>query len=55
VLNRYFVELQNRWSASLAMSTDGSFRSRPRQFFEFDPDGCQAITFLDQALTRFGI
>jgi hypothetical protein len=26
------VELQNRWSASLAMSTDGSFPSRPRQF-----------------------
>src|SRR5213076_3084712 len=25
-------ELQNRWSASLAMSTDGSFPSRPRQF-----------------------
>ncbi len=24
--------LQNRWSASLAMSTDGSFPSRPRQF-----------------------
>jgi hypothetical protein len=23
--------LQNRWSASLAMSTDGSFPSRPRQ------------------------
>jgi hypothetical protein len=22
----------NRWSASLAMSTDGSFPSRPRQF-----------------------
>jgi hypothetical protein len=32
VLNRYFVELQNRWSASLAMSTDGSFPSRPRHF-----------------------
>jgi len=31
VLNRNFVELQNRWSASLAMSTDGSFPSRPRQ------------------------
>ena len=31
-LNRAFVELQNRWSASLAMSTDGSFPSRPRQF-----------------------
>jgi hypothetical protein len=30
-LNRNFVELQNRWSASLAMSTDGSFLSRPRQ------------------------
>jgi hypothetical protein len=29
VLNRNFVELQNRWSASLAMSTDGSFPSRP--------------------------
>jgi len=28
VLNRNFVELQNRWSASLAMSTDGSFPSR---------------------------
>jgi len=25
--------LQNRWSASLAMSTDGSFPSRPRQFW----------------------
>jgi hypothetical protein len=24
--------LQNRWSASLAMSTDGSFPSRPRQY-----------------------
>ena len=24
--------LQNRWSASLAMSTDGSFPSRPRHF-----------------------
>jgi hypothetical protein len=24
-------ELQNQWSASLAMSTDGSFPSRPRQ------------------------
>jgi hypothetical protein len=32
VLHRYFVELQNRWSASLAISTDGSFPSRPRQF-----------------------
>ena len=30
-------ELQNRWSASLAMSTDGSFPSRPRQF-EFETD-----------------
>ena len=30
-LNRKLVELQNRWSASLAMSTDGSFPSRPRQ------------------------
>ena len=30
--------LQNRWSASLAMSTDGSFPSRPPPFFEFDPD-----------------
>ena len=32
MLNYYFRELQNRWSASLAMSTDGSFPSRPRQF-----------------------
>src|SRR5205085_12038185 len=30
--------LQNRCSASLAMSRDGSFPSRPRQFFEFGPD-----------------
>ncbi len=30
--------LQNRWSASLAMSTDGSFPSRLPPFFEFDPD-----------------
>jgi hypothetical protein len=29
---RWTRELQNRWSASLAMSTDGSFPSRPRQF-----------------------
>jgi hypothetical protein len=32
MLNYYFLELQNRWSASLAMSTDGSFPSRPRHF-----------------------
>src|SRR2546422_9849406 len=31
MLNHKSVELQNRWSASLAMSTDGSFPSRPRQ------------------------
>jgi len=31
-MNRSFVDLQNRWSASLAMSTDGSFPSRPRHF-----------------------
>jgi hypothetical protein len=31
VLHRKLVELHNRWSASLAMSTDGSFPSRPRQ------------------------
>jgi hypothetical protein len=30
VLHRKLVELQNRWSASLAMSTDGLFPSRPR-------------------------
>src|SRR5712692_5763736 len=29
--------LQNRWSASLAMSTDGSFPSRPRQFLNSTP------------------
>ncbi len=28
----YRDHLQNRWSASLAMSTDGSFPSRPRHF-----------------------
>ena len=32
VLKCTFRELQNRWLASLAMSTDGSFPSRPRQF-----------------------
>jgi hypothetical protein len=32
VLHRKLLGLQNRWSASLAMSTDGSFPSRPRQF-----------------------
>jgi hypothetical protein len=32
VLKRIFVELQNRSSASLAMSTDGSFPSRLRHF-----------------------
>jgi hypothetical protein len=38
VLNWAFGELQNRWSASLAMSTDGSFPSRPRHFqFEYSP------------------
>jgi hypothetical protein len=31
-LNHSFAELQNRWSASPAMSTDGSFPSQPRQF-----------------------
>jgi hypothetical protein len=31
-LEQKLLELQNRWSASLAMSTDGSFPSRPRQF-----------------------
>ncbi len=30
-------ELQNQWSASLAMSTDGSFPSRPRQFLNSSP------------------
>ncbi len=29
---RSLLVLQNRWSASLAMSTDGSFPSRPRHF-----------------------
>ncbi len=29
---RCIDHLQNRWSASLAMSTDGSFPSRPRHF-----------------------
>ena len=32
VLNRDSIELQNRRSASLAMSKDGSFPSRPRHF-----------------------
>jgi hypothetical protein len=32
LLHHKLLELQNRWSASLAMSTDGSFPSRPRQF-----------------------
>src|ERR1700730_1099252 len=32
VLGCDFLGLQNQWSASLAMSTDGSFPSRPRQF-----------------------
>jgi hypothetical protein len=32
MLNYCLVELQNRWSASLAMSTDESFLSRPRHF-----------------------
>jgi hypothetical protein len=31
VLDCEFLEHQNRWSASLAMSTDGSFPSRPGQ------------------------
>jgi hypothetical protein len=31
-------ELQNQWSASLAMSTDGSFPSRPRKFSEYEAD-----------------
>jgi hypothetical protein len=39
-LNDSFVELQNRWSASLAMSTDGSFPSRPRQFFNSSQANC---------------
>ncbi len=37
VLHRKLLELQNRCPASLAMSGDGSFPSRPRQFqFELD-------------------
>jgi len=32
-LNRKFLELQNRWSASWAMSTDGSFPSSPAIFW----------------------
>src|SRR4029077_14243587 len=36
VMNRSFVELRYRWSASLAMSTDGSFPSRPPQFPKFE-------------------
>src|SRR6202035_2578331 len=36
--------LQNRWSASLAMSTDGSFPSRPRHFVRI---GTQSTTRAD--------
>jgi hypothetical protein len=32
MLNYYFGELQNRCSASLAVSRDGSFPSHPRHF-----------------------
>jgi hypothetical protein len=43
--------LQNRWSASLAMSTDGSFPSRPRPIFELKADNNEHTKYSYQVMT----
>jgi hypothetical protein len=47
---RYRDYLQNRWSASLAMSTDGSFPSRPRQFSNTNVALCETDVAWEECL-----